>query len=196
MWASACVTVASMFLLVAFHVFAAQSAFTLEHSRTSSANEQLRYERLRERGRERCRRRDTVIDGPRTSSAWCRARPSSSSRCRRRGAAAETAGHAARRESPVQRLPPDEAGPRRQSRDVPARRPPTRSRPPRPRAPASIPAASEPPRAAQPARRSGVCSALLILGFGALAARVGQLQVAERRSTSNCRSSSRCTRSR
>jgi cell division protein FtsI (penicillin-binding protein 3) len=33
------------------------------------------------------------------------------------------------------------------------------------------------PRAAQPARRLGVCSALLILGFGLLAARVGQLQL-------------------
>ncbi len=32
---------------------------------------------------------------------------------------------------------------------------------------------------ARPARRLGVCSALLILGFGALAARVGQLQIAE-----------------
>jgi cell division protein FtsI (penicillin-binding protein 3) len=35
------------------------------------------------------------------------------------------------------------------------------------------------PRPAHPARRLGVCSALLILGFGALAARVGQLQIAD-----------------
>ena len=50
-------------------------------------------------------------------------------------------------------------------RDVTARRPPTRPRPP----------AAYAPRAA---RRLGVCSALLILGFGLLAARVGQLQLA------------------
>lgn len=45
-------------------------------------------------------------------------------------------------------------------------RPPTRKRPP---------AASQ----ARPARRLGICSALIILAFGALAARVGQLQIAE-----------------
>src|ERR1700692_2748340 len=48
MWASALVTVASLFTLVAFHVFAAQSAFTLERLAKDRANEQLRYERLRE----------------------------------------------------------------------------------------------------------------------------------------------------
>jgi len=48
MWASALVTVASLFTLVAFHVFAAQSAFTLERLSKDQANEQLRYERLRE----------------------------------------------------------------------------------------------------------------------------------------------------
>lgn len=47
------------------------------------------------------------------------------------------------------------------------RRPQTRTRPP------AAPAA----RPARTARRLGVCSALLILGFGALAARVGQLQI-------------------
>lgn len=50
-------------------------------------------------------------------------------------------------------------------RDVTARRPQTRTRPP-----AAYTSVS--------ARRLGVCSALLILGFGALAARVGQLQLA------------------
>jgi hypothetical protein len=48
MWAAALVTVASLFTLVAFHVFAAQSAFTLERLSKDRANEQLRYERLRE----------------------------------------------------------------------------------------------------------------------------------------------------
>jgi len=48
MWASALVTVMSLFTLVAFHVFAAQSAFTLERLSKDRANEQLRYERLRE----------------------------------------------------------------------------------------------------------------------------------------------------
>ena len=48
MWGAALVTVASMFTLVAFHVFAAQSAFTLERLSKERANEQLRYERLRE----------------------------------------------------------------------------------------------------------------------------------------------------
>jgi hypothetical protein len=47
-WGAALVTVASMFTLVAFHVFAAQSAFTLERLSKVRANEQLRYERLRE----------------------------------------------------------------------------------------------------------------------------------------------------
>jgi len=47
MWAAALVTVASLFTLVAFHVFAAQSAFTLERLSKERTNEQLRYERLR-----------------------------------------------------------------------------------------------------------------------------------------------------
>jgi cell division protein FtsI (penicillin-binding protein 3) len=48
---------------------------------------------------------------------------------------------------------------------VTSRRPPTRKRPP---------AAS----GARPARRLGVCSALIVLAFASLAARVGQLQIA------------------
>jgi hypothetical protein len=48
-WAVGLVTVAAMFMLVAFHVFAAQSAFTLERLSKEQANEQLRYERLRNR---------------------------------------------------------------------------------------------------------------------------------------------------
>ncbi len=48
MWSAALVTVASLFTLVAFHVFAAQSAFTLERLSKERTNEQLRYERLRE----------------------------------------------------------------------------------------------------------------------------------------------------
>ncbi len=48
MWAAALVTVASLFTLVAFHVFEAQSAFKLERLSKDRANEQLRYERLRE----------------------------------------------------------------------------------------------------------------------------------------------------
>ena len=48
MWAAGLVTVASLFTLVAVHVFEAQSAFTLERLSKERANEQLRYERLRE----------------------------------------------------------------------------------------------------------------------------------------------------
>jgi hypothetical protein len=48
MWTAALVTVVSLFTLVAFHVFAAQSAFTLERLSKERTNEQLRYERLRE----------------------------------------------------------------------------------------------------------------------------------------------------
>jgi cell division protein FtsI (penicillin-binding protein 3) len=55
--------------------------------------------------------------------------------------------------------------PSARTRDVTARRPPTRPGPPTAYAKRS-------------ARRLGICSALLILGFGALAARVGQLQLA------------------
>jgi len=51
--------------------------------------------------------------------------------------------------------------------DVRGRRPPVRARRP-----------GRAPQAALSARRLGVCSALLILGFGVLAARVGQLQLA------------------
>jgi hypothetical protein len=47
-WTAVLVTVASLFTLVAFHVFAAQSASTLERLSKDRANEQLRYERLRE----------------------------------------------------------------------------------------------------------------------------------------------------
>jgi hypothetical protein len=47
-WGIGCVTVLSLFTLVAFHVFAAQSAFTLDKLDTQRRNEQLRYERLRE----------------------------------------------------------------------------------------------------------------------------------------------------
>jgi hypothetical protein len=42
------VTVASLFALVSFHVLAAQSAFTLDRLARERANEQLRYERLRD----------------------------------------------------------------------------------------------------------------------------------------------------
>jgi hypothetical protein len=48
MWAAALVTVAALFTLVAFHVFAAQSAFSLEHLSKERMNEQLRYQRLRQ----------------------------------------------------------------------------------------------------------------------------------------------------
>lgn len=48
MWAASIVTVASLFTLVAFHVFAAQSAFTMERLSKELTNEQLRYSRLRE----------------------------------------------------------------------------------------------------------------------------------------------------
>ncbi len=48
MWAAGLVTVASLFTLVSFHVFAAQSAFTLERLSKEQTNEQLRYERLRD----------------------------------------------------------------------------------------------------------------------------------------------------
>ncbi len=47
-WTAVLVTVASLFTLVSFHVFAAQSAFSLERLSKDRANEQLRYERLRE----------------------------------------------------------------------------------------------------------------------------------------------------
>jgi hypothetical protein len=42
------VTVASLFTLVSFHVFAAQSAFELDKLAKQRTNEQLRYERLRD----------------------------------------------------------------------------------------------------------------------------------------------------
>jgi hypothetical protein len=47
MWGAALVTVASLFTLVAFHVFAAQSAFTLERLSKERTNEQFRNQRLR-----------------------------------------------------------------------------------------------------------------------------------------------------
>ncbi len=48
MFISCVVTVASLFTLVAFHVMAAQSAFTLDHVTKERNNEQLRYQRLRD----------------------------------------------------------------------------------------------------------------------------------------------------
>jgi hypothetical protein len=48
MWGAILVTVASAFTLVLFHVFAVQSAFTLDQLAKERTNEQLRYERLRE----------------------------------------------------------------------------------------------------------------------------------------------------
>ena len=48
MWGAALLTVASLFTLVAFHVFAAQSAFSLERLSKERMNEQLRYQRLRQ----------------------------------------------------------------------------------------------------------------------------------------------------
>jgi hypothetical protein len=48
MWGVALFTVASLFTLVAFHVFEAQSAFTLERLSKERMNEQLRYQRLRQ----------------------------------------------------------------------------------------------------------------------------------------------------
>ena len=47
MWGAALFTVASLFTLVAFHVFEAQSAFKLERLSKERTNEQLRYQRLR-----------------------------------------------------------------------------------------------------------------------------------------------------
>jgi hypothetical protein len=44
---AALVTVASLFLMVAFQVFAAQSAFRLDHLAKVRANEELRNQRLR-----------------------------------------------------------------------------------------------------------------------------------------------------
>ena len=48
MFGIALVAVASVFALVAIHVFAAQSAFTLDKLDKERTNQQLRYERLRE----------------------------------------------------------------------------------------------------------------------------------------------------
>jgi hypothetical protein len=48
MWGAALLTVASLFTLVSFHVFAAQSAFSLERLSKERMNEQLRYQRLRQ----------------------------------------------------------------------------------------------------------------------------------------------------
>ena len=45
---AALVTVASLFLMVAFQVFATQSAFRLDHLEKVRANEELRNQRLRE----------------------------------------------------------------------------------------------------------------------------------------------------
>jgi hypothetical protein len=47
-WGTALVTVASLFTLVAFHVFEVQTAFRLEQLSKARNNELLRYERLRE----------------------------------------------------------------------------------------------------------------------------------------------------
>jgi cell division protein FtsL len=48
MFGAAVVTVASLFLMVAFQVFAAQSAFRLDHLAKQRSNEELRNQRLRE----------------------------------------------------------------------------------------------------------------------------------------------------
>jgi cell division protein FtsL len=45
----AAISAASMFMLVTFHVFAAQSAFTLDKLNTQLASEQRQYEKLRDR---------------------------------------------------------------------------------------------------------------------------------------------------
>jgi hypothetical protein len=46
-WGSAALTALALFTLVAFHVFAVQHAFSLDHLREDRAEEELRYERLR-----------------------------------------------------------------------------------------------------------------------------------------------------
>jgi len=48
MWGLSLVTVASIFVLVAFHVLAAQHAFQLDRLARERASEELQYERLRE----------------------------------------------------------------------------------------------------------------------------------------------------
>jgi cell division protein FtsL len=48
MWGLALLTVASIFVLVAFHVVAVQHTFQLDRLARERANEELRYERLRE----------------------------------------------------------------------------------------------------------------------------------------------------
>jgi len=47
-WTVAAVTVASLFVLVAFHALAAQMSFSLDRLDKERTNEQLRYERLRD----------------------------------------------------------------------------------------------------------------------------------------------------
>jgi hypothetical protein len=48
MWGASLLTVAALFTLVAFHVFAAQSAFSMERLSKEQLNEQLRNQRLRQ----------------------------------------------------------------------------------------------------------------------------------------------------
>lgn len=47
MWGASAVTVASLFVLVGFHVVAVQHAFELDHLAAQRADAQRRYERLR-----------------------------------------------------------------------------------------------------------------------------------------------------
>ena len=182
----AAISAASMFLLVAFHVFAVQSSFQLDKLQTQLTAEQRRYGS--------CATRSPRARRPRRSSTRRRGARHGAARSGLR--APRTDREADRRPRRTSR-PVRPAVPRHWPRPVEVRRPSRGAR----SDPRSVPAAAArgsrrgrapragsaaPPRrkqpratpvAAHPGRRLVACSVLVLLVFSAFAVRVAQLQV-------------------
>ena len=104
MWGAALVTVASLFTLVAFHVFAAQSAFTLERLSKERDERAAALRALARAGRDAVVGRATVIAAADEARAWCRARRRDPAGRRRPPDAASTTRPRCRTESSGQRV--------------------------------------------------------------------------------------------
>ena len=154
----AALSAASMFLLVTFHVFAAQSAFTLDKLQTQLATEQRAVRPPAQPGRHalvapsRRERRPAARHGARATS----------------DAPAPVRGTAVRLDRRPARSAPQSRTPQLATTPV------NQAPPPAARCPARRPAKRV---AVRPTKRIAACSVLVVLVFGALAFRVTQLQV-------------------
>ena len=207
MFAFGVVTVASLFALVAFHVFAVQSTFTLDRIAKERTNEELRNERLRDQVAtlvvagvdhrpSRAARHDEYRRHPIHPSAEGRARraPRAIPRSRRWRSPGR---RRSRTLATTTRKP--SAGARTRPRPRPSA--PARARGAVGRAAAPRPQPKPKAKAAKASRDAGkrlaACSAIVVVVFGVLAVRVAKLQLMSGEPLRAARGrAERCARSR